>query len=564
VQFIRVDEMRYLSGVLVVILFLATSCNKQPSSDLIFSKVDSLLEIKPDSALLLLQNEDDIESMNSAERAGYALLLTKAYDKNYIPHKSDSLIQIAVDYFKNRNNQQLKLISYYYLGRVYQDLGDDVAAVEAFLNALQVAGEKTEDKLSVHINVNLASCYTNQALYSRAMERYKKAYEIENKIGEKSDLFFPLREIGNIHLFLNNPDSALNYYQDALDVALNIQDSLMAATVLGDFAYLYNYNEDYHQANQYISRAIDFSPQNEMSTGFYFLKGNVFAHLNQYDSAQYYLSKCIDSESLYTRASSNYALYKIKKEMGNYREAIDYADRYIVYYDSIQTQNQRLEVAKLMNDYTLESHKKEVTARQKQFMLYWIIIFLVLLSLCIYVFLLIDRRKKAKLIGLQRDLMQNRSEILQLQNLLAKSTSEVEMTRKENEKIHVSLQIRQKELSMRLFETTMSYKIVHDFIICRRQKRIPREITEADREKIHHAINEIYIDFIHKYQMIYPQLSDGDLYCCTLGYMGFSNLLIAYLMGVDSNVIIQRKYRIRGKMDEYHFNEIFGSSNSSK
>ena len=557
--------MKWFKLILLFVVFGFASCEYKQSLSPLFLEIDSLLDVHPDSALIFLENGmQDIESMTSAQQAEYALLLTQAFDKNYIPYSSDSIIKIAVDYYNNRDNIALKGRSYYYLGRVYQDLGDDATAVEAFLNALDVIGEDQKSKLHIYININLALCYANQGLYSRAMERYQKAYQIGNKLDGKEGLFFSLREMGNIYLFLNKPDSALNYYMEAYTVAEEVNDSLLAATALCDIAHFYNDREKYEEANIYISRSISVAPQNDELAGYYFLKGNVLSNLHQYDSAHYYLVKSLGSANLYTNAASNYALYKIEKQNENYKNATEYADRYIVCYDSIQIKNQREEITKLMNDYALESHKKEVTARQQRLLLYWVIGFLVILSLCVYGFFLVDRRKKAKLIGLQQDLMQNRSKLLQLQNVLAKSTSKMEQERHDNEQIQQMLQEKQRELCMRLFETTSSYKMIQDFMIFRKQKKEPREISDADRKRIQNSIDEIYIDFIQRQQLASPLLSGGDLYCCTLAYMGFSNMLIAYLMGVDSNVVTQRRYRIKGKMDETDFNQIFSSSLPTK
>ncbi|NDV80547.1 tetratricopeptide repeat protein [Bacteroides sp. 51] len=548
--------------ILLVALCGLASCTSRSSSASLFTGMDSLLENYPDSALILLQ-DIDATNLSNSQQAEYALLMVQAMDKNYIPYTNDSLIMVAVDYYEGRpHKKDQQSWSYYYLGRVYEGLGDDIAATEAYLRALNIIGEKGVSKLHLYANINLGSCYYYQDLYERSMERYRKAYDIGIEIGNTSDLFYPLRAMGNVYTSLNLPDSALFYYHESLDLAEQVGDSLFAATVLSDIAQFYNMREMYNEANEYISRAIDRSPN--FDHVYYYLKGDILSKLNRFDSAQYYLDKSLDMNNLYTYVASNYALYNLEKNIGNYKNAVQYADNYIVYYDSIQHQNQREEITKLMNDHALESHKKEVDARQQRFMLYYIIGFLVILSICVYAFFHIDRNKKKKLIGLQQDLMQNRSKLAQLQNKLASSTTEIEMERQENEAAQQQLQLRQKELCMRLFETSSSYKIVQEFVSAKRQKKYPKDLSEKDRLKVQQLISEIYIDFIQSQQQSFPQLSQGDVYCCVLAYMGFSNSLIGYLMGVDPNVVTQRRYRIKGKMDESTFNLIFSSSSTLK
>ena len=551
---------------ILLILFTALcgliSCTSKSSSASLFMEVDSLLEDYPDSALILLQDVDAID-LSTSQQAEYALLMVQAMDKNYIPYSNDSLIMVAVNYYKGKSEKKDKQAkAYYYLGRVYEGLGDDVAAAEAYLGALDIMGEKGVSKLHLYANINLASCYYYQDLYERSLERYRKAYDIGQQLGEVSNLFYPLRAMGGIHAAFNQPDSALFYYQKSIEIAEEVGDSLYSAIIFADLAQLYNTREMYSEANEYISRAINLSPHYDHI--YYYLKGDILSKFHQYDSAQYYLERSLDKDNLYAYVSSNYALYNLQKNIGNYKSAVDYADNYILYYDSIQHQIQRAEVTKLMNDHALESHKKEIDARQQRFMLYYVIGFLVILSLCVYIFFHIDRNKKKKLIGLQQDVMQNRSQLLQLQNKLASSTTEIEIERQENEMAQQQLQTRQKELCMSLFQTTSSYRIVQDFESAKRQKKYPKELSEKDRLKVQQSVSEIYVDFIQEQQQFSPQLSQGDIYCCVLAYMGFSNSLIGYLMGVDPNVVTQRRYRIKGKMDEMMFNLIFSSPATPK
>ena len=113
--------------IIIVILITSNACSD--SSILTqLQLADSIISDHPDSALKVL-NELSIEKMpNKANKAMYALLLTQALDKNYIHHTSDSLISIAVDFYKNSNHNNLKVKVYFYLGRVYQDNEEYVKA----------------------------------------------------------------------------------------------------------------------------------------------------------------------------------------------------------------------------------------------------------------------------------------------------------------------------------------------------------------------------------------------------------------------------------------------------
>lgn len=60
------------------------------------------MDVYSDSALLLLEQIPHPEKLRGKQRADYVLLLTQARDKNYLDSmQSDSLIKLAVDYYKN-------------------------------------------------------------------------------------------------------------------------------------------------------------------------------------------------------------------------------------------------------------------------------------------------------------------------------------------------------------------------------------------------------------------------------------------------------------------------------
>ena len=97
--------------------------------------VETYISEHPDSALAVL---DSISAMNIQGRkanAKFALLYSMALDKNYIDVMDDSLINIAVDWYHRHGTADERLKSYYYQGRVYQNAGDNEAAMESFVKA---------------------------------------------------------------------------------------------------------------------------------------------------------------------------------------------------------------------------------------------------------------------------------------------------------------------------------------------------------------------------------------------------------------------------------------------
>ena len=104
--------------MLFAALLAVASCSR--TDDARLAVAERQMAEHPDSALLTLR-KIDATSLNRHNTALYALLLTQAQYKNDITATSDSLINIALDYFSDGKRHIECLI---YKGAVLQELGD--------------------------------------------------------------------------------------------------------------------------------------------------------------------------------------------------------------------------------------------------------------------------------------------------------------------------------------------------------------------------------------------------------------------------------------------------------
>ena len=128
----------YLTILITTLCIFFNACHNSNTAPQL-QLADSLIDKRADSALCILEKLSIEEISNKSAKAMNALLLTEALDKNFKSHRNDSLILIAVDYYKDNSNNKLKTKAYYYLGRVYQDNKEYIKATEAYLTALKTA-----------------------------------------------------------------------------------------------------------------------------------------------------------------------------------------------------------------------------------------------------------------------------------------------------------------------------------------------------------------------------------------------------------------------------------------
>ena len=104
--------------ILFAELILLTSCHSNKDILNLLDKVDSYIEHYPDSALNALQSIDQSQLGSAKAQAKYSLLLSMAFDKNYIDTTDFSVLQPAIDYYTHKGSATDKLRMYYYKGAI--------------------------------------------------------------------------------------------------------------------------------------------------------------------------------------------------------------------------------------------------------------------------------------------------------------------------------------------------------------------------------------------------------------------------------------------------------------
>ena len=127
---------------------------------------ESLLQIRPDSSLAIVESIDTEALITREEKARYALLVSAALDKNYIDVSSDSLIKKAVEYYSVRNDRQHRMMSYYYQGLFLNNAGDFTAAMVALEKA-----EKDALDLDDHLYAGLI-LRTKGSIYNETINNH--------------------------------------------------------------------------------------------------------------------------------------------------------------------------------------------------------------------------------------------------------------------------------------------------------------------------------------------------------------------------------------------------------
>lgn len=519
-----------------------SSCSSSVKSPLLLS-ADSLMEIYPDSALSILESISSPQKLPRADRALYALLLTQARHKNFIALGDDSLIKTAVEYYGDKKKSVRAAKAHYYWGATYGEKGYTSFAVDEYLTAIRLM--PVRDEFLAMIYDNLADCYEKDDLYDIAIEAYRQAYQI---LEGGSQQTYPLRGIARICLLQNKKDSALLYYQKALDYALVEQDSSLIGALYHDLAMVYNEKKDYVQADKYVSKAMIM--QGDDAVNVCLSKAQIMLNLNKLDSASYFFSKNIDQLNIYGKAVCYDGMHQIAKKRGEWKIATENMDAYRVLYDSMQIMNDNEELNRLMDKHQLEEHKRLLSEHTKMLVFTLVSVFFFLMIICVFCFMWNDRKRKKRYIALQRELTQNRVDTMLLKE------EEVSETNKEDlDKKRSKLTEQQIQLCISVLKTTNCYDQLEAL-----EKATPKQllVMRSLRKEIRSEISSAFVDVMMNLKERYPALTGDDIFYCVLSLLCCSKTVMMELMDATSDALKTRKNRIKNKMDTQIFDRVFG------
>ena len=523
-----------------------SSCSSPSVKNQLLLCADSLMETYPDSALSILESITYPQKMPRADRALYALLLTQARHKNYIALEDDSLIKTAVDYYGDKKKSLRAAKAHYYWGAIYSEKGYASFAVEEYLTAIRLMPVRNEFLAMIYDN--LAECYEEDRLYNVAIENYRAAYQI---LKGKDEQTYPMRGIARVFLLQNEKDSALYYYQQALDCALADQDSSLIGALYHDLAMVYSEKKDYIQADKFVSKAILLQGQDAINTCL--SKAQIMLNLNKLDSASYFFSKNMDELDIYGKAVCYDGMYQIAKRKGEWKTATENMDAYKILYDSMQIMTDNEELNRLMDKHQLEEHKRLLSEHTRTLIFSLITAFSSLMIICVFCFMWNDRKRKKHYIALQHELTQKR-----VDTMLLKEEELSESNKEHIDKKRSELTEQQIQLCISVLKTTDCYDQLEAL-----ERATPKQllVMRSLRKEIRSDISNAFVDVMMNLKERYPALTGDDVFFCVLSLLCCSKTVVMELMDATSDALKTRKNRIKNKMDAQSFERVFGVDN---
>ena len=331
--------LQYIILSLLVALPFAGCCDHTPVATKL-QQAEACMNEHPDSALSFLKNIGQVDLQTEEHLAHYALLYSQALDKNYIDVTNDSLINIAVEYYKDKDDVRAKFYAYYYQGRVYTNAKELPQAILAYTEAERLVDELGDDYAAGLLYNQMGDIYRNYYDHPKALECYQLSTEHYHKAGKPLHKLYGMLSQSAVYKSMNKDTDSFHILYNTLTEAKEINQASVIRSCLADLIMLCLNMDKQEEAISFYYDLINHYPIEKMSPSFYASLSLLMAKEKEIGKSQHYLQEA------WTRTKTqgdSIHLYYISAQIGdltgNYQKA--YSDL----KQSITLQNSRIREA---------------------------------------------------------------------------------------------------------------------------------------------------------------------------------------------------------------------------
>ena len=316
--------------ITIILALCMASCSQHSKHWETLAQVESYIEDRLDSALNVLQGMDKGEFSGMEEKAKHALLLSMAMDKNYIDRTDFDVLQPAIDYYKDNGTPTEKLRTYYYQGRICQNMGNDAAAMECFVNAVSEGDESGDILTKARIYFNRSTIYYSLYEWDYFIETNKKAASYFKQAKKYNSYVNCLIRIINGYTLKKDFNAALPYIDECKQLRETMSFPLLCDFYSSYITYLEDCGTD-AEIKDAIEEYRNIIPAENID---WLTLANAYIKIKEYDSALQAIER-YDSIPEVT-ASLKYKALKsdIYDNLGRYEESLRAYKEYMVVSDS--------------------------------------------------------------------------------------------------------------------------------------------------------------------------------------------------------------------------------------
>ena len=524
--------------ILTILLLLAcTACDRSARHVTEhLSQAEELIWTAPDSALHLLESISASRHLTGKEQADYALLLSLAQYRCYIPVSSDSLINLAIEYYKDKNDADKKGAAFYVKGCILEEYCKDIPnALLAYKEAEMCIPDMNEKQYVARIYSSLGYVNKKSFHFEPAKEYYQKA--LQANIDGKDTVAYAsnLLNLSTLYYTLHQADSANRCINTLINIADSLNDLDLQVKIYNNIANRKIFEKNYAEAEKYLIHAIRLSSPHfpdKLSLGL----ANLYAYTGQKEKADSLFTHLLSCPDLLVRSNSYLDL--LNYFLASHPQEHSYLNHYIALTDSIYKENRAEEVGKIQQKYD-----NEVLARTNdQLYFKWILTSVVGSLICIIAVTFLQKKwRKANALQKQIEELEEKKKVLTSSSqeneryVIQISELESQINDLKNEKRRLKYFINKTKESKEDKEDDYS-SIFKTYLSITKDKTYDKE---RERDNLRQWLNLTNQNFTDKLIKHYPVLSKSNqlMDVCCLTALNLSIEDIATLLGIGERTV---------------------------
>ena len=553
--------MKRLLFILAVALTFV-SCNRHSEHWNTLSNVESYIVEHPDSALIVLEQIDVSELSSKEERAKLALLLSMALDKNYVDKTDFNVLQPAIDYYEDNGSATEKFQTYYLLGRIYQNQGNDTQAMIAYAQVKELLGGIDNHYLSGQLYTEIGNIYRSNYDYAKSLEAYKTAYDHYTAVGLESYAAYALLDIGLSYWNLEDIAKGIEYINEALQMALKLQDEYLEMVCYQNIVILCDDIDAVGRCGSIVEALVNQYNIEKFDSGSLVAIASYYAEVEEYDRMEEYIGRAWSNT---TNAKDSINVYltqaDILKRTGKPEEALQYFEAGVKRQNREVRSSLKQPIETTQKEYFQQQAEHNAYRLKKDRELYITLGIIALLALLV-VAMYIRHRMLSKDLEISKymvlsselqsairdreDRLSAISEHLSSQEE-AHNTLVSDMHRQIAELFEKQYELLDK-LSNTYYETQGVSKEKENIF-----KQVKSEIDKFATDKravaqLEKIVNTYKRNVIGLVRSEIPNISERDITLLCYIYAGFSAKSISIFIGETTSNILTRKSRLRSKI----------------
>lgn len=553
--------MRQLPTILLFLCLLLACGGRDGQAAFLLDGAERLMEEAPDSALRLLCQIRHPEHLSGRQQADYALLLTQARDKNYLDSlQSDSLIRLAVDYYRAGSDRAKRGSALYYYAKVLAMQGEEERAMQLYLEAQSALEGTREYKMQGFVQNAIGRLNDDCEMYDMALESYRKAAALYQKAGDTLGVIYIYRNIAWINEARGKNDSVQWYVGQARKMLHGDSSSVVLPSLLQLQGKIEMKRGNYAEAVNCLQFAIRHE-RNRSSIPYYYMSlGTAYLHLRDYGKAEMCFNHALGSADLFAQSGGYKCLSLLEKQRFAYEKSLVYKEKSDSLWKIAQSEEQRSSLLEMQRRHEVEKMrlKKKIGDQHHLLQLYlagFAFVGLIVVGILLYWgvkkrFLRVYRaRLKEHSVKVCQKIADNErligQYICQIEDLQQK---ELELTAETKEQVGTLKQeiwlLHQENKKMRDESCVAGMKVLK---LLREHQLIIKNMTLVEKAHLFEYADLLFDGFVTRLREEY-KLKDVNLPLPVLIKLGFSAEELAFLFDCELEAVWKRKQRFKTKL----------------